>query len=129
MSEEEVKTYIGFKAWGLGFDAHLTMVYTGPLVKEQVEEIREFLLKNVSSTFWSIARRDGIAMFGEDSDIPVVLVTPNDEIMAIREMLISNYLIPNPSQWDWNPHITLKFPSSQPVVIPSIIKLAHLDVY
>lgn len=123
------KDYIGFKAWGLGFDAHLTMVYTGPLVEEQVIEIREILLRSVPSTFYSLAKRDEITMFGENNEIPVVLVDPHDEVRSLREVLTENPLIPNPSQWMWNPHITLKFIENQPLVIPSLIKLSHLDVY
>jgi hypothetical protein len=122
-------SYVGFKAWGFGFDAHLTMVWTDTLTVEQTIEIREVLKASISPHYFSLAKRLDFALFGPDEDIPVLLVDPHEEVHALREVLADHPLIPNPSQYPWNPHVTLKFEPYQPLVIPPIIKLSHLDVY
>lgn len=124
----DVKNYIGFKAWGLGYDAHLTLIYTGDLSDQQVTELRTLLLKTVPSTFYSLAKRLEFAMFGPKHDVPVIKVECIEEVIILRESLLS-YGVPNPSEWGWNPHITLQLTPEQPLVIPSIFKLSHLDVY
>lgn len=123
------KNYIGFKAWGFGYDAHLTMVYTGPLTEDQVQEIRRVLLASVSSSYFSLAKRMEIAMFGPNQDLPVLIVDPHEEIHVLREVLSEHPSIPNSSEFSWNPHVTLKFQEMQPLVVPPVIKLSHLDVY
>jgi 2'-5' RNA ligase len=122
-------SYIGFKAWGFGFDAHLTMVWTNKLDANQVREISQILRNSVSPSYFSLAKRLDFAMFGPDQDIPVLLVDPHEEIHVLREVLVEHPNIPNPSEYPWNPHITLKLVPRQPLVIPPIIKLSHLDVY
>lgn len=126
---EEPKSYIGFKAWGFGFDAHLTMVWTDALTDQQVFDIREVLHATVSTSYFSLAKRKGITLFGPNNDIPVLTVQPHEELHVLREVLAEHPLIPNPSEYPWNPHVTLGFEHMQPLVIPPIIKLSHLDVY
>lgn len=129
MDSDDAKTYIGFKAWGFGFDAHLTMVWTDVLSDRQVEDIRKILHANVSSSYFSLAKRLSIEMFGPNKDIPVLTVEPHEELYVLREVLAEHPAIPNPSEFSWNPHITLKAEPMQPLVIPPVIKLSLLDVY
>lgn len=101
-----MKNYIGYKALGMGFDAHLTLLYTGNLEEDQAKSIEEFLLTIDPSLNHFMGVRQEIKMFGPNNDIPVVTVMVPDYIHKLRETLIKAE-IPNPSEFSWNPHVTL----------------------
>lgn len=124
----EPKNYIGFKAWGFGFDAHLTLLYTGNLTSDEEETVEKLISRAVNSSFYSVATRLSIDMFGPEFNVPVVRVNVLDEVLAIREYFISEG-VPNPSEFPFNPHVSLEFTENQPLVIPSHFRLSRLGLY
>ncbi len=121
-----MKNYIGLKAKGLGFDAHLTLMYTGDLTDEQEEHI-EWLIQPYVREYDCFRHR--IEMFGPNHDIPVVTVNPEPAIWGLRNLLEMSHAIPNPSTLIWTPHITLKWEDPVTLHIPNRIKLTNLDLY
>lgn len=130
-----MKNYIGFKALDMGFDAHLTMLYTGDLSFDQVRDI-EFALEHMSLKYngdW--VERKALDLFGPiDSDTlrattPVVVVNVSENLKMLREILI-DMEFPNPSEYPWNPHISLDFSSGMHTIkIPPMIRITNLGLY
>lgn len=123
-----MKNYIGFKAWGLGFDAHMTLLYTGDLSPEDEKTVENTISRAVNSSFYSVATRQYLDLFGPDLNVPVLRVSVMDELLALREHFIAAG-VPNPSEYHYNPHISLQFIENQPLVIPAYIRLSHLGLY
>lgn len=120
-----MKTYVGFKALDMGFDAHLTVCYFGPDATEKdLSEIQNIL----DAPMWSepiwVVRKD-IALFGPDNDVPVLRVT-TPAILGALHMELADYSV---SEYTWNPHITLDIDGADDIHIPVAIKLDHLGIY
>jgi 2'-5' RNA ligase len=119
-------TYIGLRAWDMGFDAHLTVLYTGPLDKEREDYVRQVIYDIGPANF--LVFRRGIEIFA--GDIPVVTVTPHEgALFLLREMLEQEYGIISPSTFPFNPHISLKLNELNTIHIPKVIKLDKLGLY
>lgn len=123
-----MKNYVGLKAVGMGFaSAHLTVMYTGDLDDVQATDVERALDKLGNPTFY-VERRE-IAMFGPMQDIPVVLIQPTMSLWGLRKALETDLRIPNPSEYDWNPHVTLEFEAGSILRIPPVIILHKLGLY
>ena len=122
------KNYVGLKAVGMGFaSAHLTVICTGDL--EAATEVSvQRALDNLGNPTFYVERRE-IAMFGPMQDIPVVLIKPTMSLWGLRKALENDINIPNPSEYDWNPHITLEFEPGSILRIPPVIVLHKLGLY
>jgi hypothetical protein len=123
--------YIGFIASHMGFDAHLTVMYTGPLSDEQKASIGIFL-SNITTTEFVVCSRWEIAMFGPDNNIPVLRVIPTPYLWYLRRQIEKNEEIPKPSAFtDWNPHITLPDFGlyHKDIVLPSTIQLEGFGIH
>jgi hypothetical protein len=127
-------SYIAFKAQGMGFDAHLTVLYLGEgePTQEQIdlfEKIRtEFIEGNPEQFDIIIAQRWFIDLFGPKRDIPVLRVLLPSKMVGLRS--ICEAYLGNASEFkDWNPHITLDFAHSNEVNIPFDIQLTDLGLY
>ena len=125
---EHPKNYIGLKAWGFGFDAHMTLLYTGNLTSSEEKTVQDLISRAVTSSFYSVAVRANLDLFGPELNVPVLRMSVMDEIYALREHFISMG-VPNLSEYGFNPHITLQFVENQPLVIPSHFRLSHLGLY
>ncbi len=121
-----MKNYIGLKANGMGFDAHLTVMYTGDLEPDQESHVENILSTLGSPAFY--VERDSIVMFGPNNNIPVLKVTPTLAMWNLRKILDSSH-IPSPSEFPWNPHITLEFEPDSTLEIPPVIHLNQLGLY
>lgn len=126
------KTYVGLKANNMGFDAHLTVFYLGEITKLQ-ETLAERVLEDFDHNYHDqefYAHRTGIKLFGPNNDIPVMTVDPaSGALPRLREMLEQHSYLPNPSEFDWNPHITIKLRYGTPIILPSLIMLTSLGLY
>lgn len=129
------KTYVGLKAQGMGFDAHLTVHYCGNLTSTQERYIR-FLLNEWDGPREFTVVPSHIKMFGKnDFPVPVVVVSrfTTDPENSGRSLIdLNNFLhdnFPSPSKFRWEPHITLKIPFRQDLHIPHEIRLTELDLY
>lgn len=122
------KNYVGLKTLNLGFDGHLTVLYTGDLDSDRASAaewlVEEWLLKHSIERFYAIPTEPDL--FGPNNDIPVIIVQPSPAILDLREYLLSQGL-PNPSEFPWTPHITIPFLS--PKFGASTIELGKLGVY
>jgi 2'-5' RNA ligase len=121
-------TYIGFKALGMGFDAHLTVIYTGRMNPEKEDKVRQLLDKVPMRDHYCDVQRKRIALFGPTLTTPVVLVEVPGSLLTVRDKLIEAG-VPNPSQYKWNPHITLDIKTPGTITIPSTIILSNFDLY
>jgi hypothetical protein len=120
------KTYIGLQAWDMGFDAHLTLIYTGKVNPAMEHRIQEIIYRR--GGVFHFANRKEIAMLGPNRDTPVLLVEPDDHMWHLRKALLREGA-PNRSQFHWTPHITLKLDGPYEVRIPKVIKLTNLGFY
>lgn len=122
-----MNTYIGFKAEGMGFDAHLTVLYTGPLDKDRTDAVKSILSTFAPINIW--VERKGIELFGPENNIPVVTVYTSETLINLRQKLL-DYGIPNASKFkEWNPHITLAVDPNKIIKIPAAIRLVNLGFY
>lgn len=131
MDAKKKKNYVGFKAWDMGFDAHLTVLFTGELEPQKELILQDILHEIGPQTNYVYPHK--IALFGPDNDIPVLRVQANESLFLLREQLIK-WGVPNKSDYDFTPHITLKLPHRgeplfQTLHIPTIIKLSNLGYY
>lgn len=118
-------SYVGFKAWDMGFDAHMTVCYFGD---EATEETLAKIQKIVEDPYWqgpAFATRKGFELFGPDNDIPVATLSVPVGMHHLREELqqfsVSQFT-------DWKPHITLDLEAPE-IRIPQVIRLDFLGVY
>lgn len=116
-------TYLGMKAQGMGFDAHLTIYYFGydvdfREVKDYIQEFRDYKAR---------ARRLGIDLFGPAKNIPVAVVWASTHLYTLNSMLTEKF--GKVSEFDWNPHITLDMGTVGDIYLPFMIELTDLDVY
>lgn len=120
------KTYIGFKARGLGFaSAHVTMLYLGKQKNPQsIVNKLEKEFNNVSVK----CRRGPIAMFGPNQDIPVLTLIPDLKLWGIRRQLEAMYPFYNKT-YGFNPHITLEMDTPSNICLPYTVELNYLDFY
>jgi 2'-5' RNA ligase len=122
-------SYIGYKAQGMGFDAHLTILYLGRenLGPEKELEVVDFL----EGDSWLSApkvMRQTIDLFGPNNDIPVIRVMVPPELTWLRNEALKEF--GNGSEFkDWNPHITLDLIHLDIVRIPFEIQLTDLGLY
>ena len=122
-----MKNYIGFKARPMFFDAHLTVLYTGNL-----DSGREATTQSLITQFIGhpelVVYPHKISMFGPKNNIPVIEVQPSDELIQIRKLLL-DFGLPSPSEFKWNPHITLPRYLDRDIYIPSVIHLVGFGIY
>lgn len=111
----------------MGFDAHMTLLFTGDLTKTKEYFIRGYLEKFDRHDAVYEVERKCISMFGE-GNIPVVEIIPTNFLSGLRLHMIESKF-PNPSEFGFNPHITLKLDHDEDIHIPRIIELTHLDLY
>jgi 2'-5' RNA ligase len=125
------KTYVGLKAQGMGFDAHLTVHCLGKISILQ-ERLAVTVINNwldFSNGIYFVERM-GIELFGPVNDIPVVKVgLINDDLFELNRKFKQHSYLPDPSEFEWNPHITLNLKSNETIRIPKIIKLTDLGLY
>lgn len=126
-----MKSYIGLQAVGMGFDAHMTLLYTGylsPVQEDKVERILSSLGPRLKYKVFNMERKS-IKMFGPNHDIPVVTMHIREDLEEIREKLIKKG-VPAPSDFEkFNPHITLKLNHPYTIEIPARIRLVGLGLY
>ena len=117
--------YVGFKTSALGFDAHLTLHYLG--LEEFVDHqgIEQVIKPYKGLTYY--ATRVGIDLFGPDNNIPVVTVALPTSLYNLKDLLESVY--PSPSEYEFDPHITLKFRAGETIHIPELIPINMLGIY
>lgn len=121
-------TYIGFKAHGFGFDAHLTVLYIGEQSPELVPHIREYLAETFRFSYPLRVLRESLDLFGPDRTIPVARVTVDNDMRSLRNSLERRF--ENASQFkDWNPHISLDISVAQDIKLPYIIELTDFGLY
>lgn len=119
-----MSSYVGVKAFGMGFDAHLTVYYFGD--ERDPDEVEAFIVNDIHKQREYYAVRKEIAMFGYNHDIPVALVIPGPYLSKLQRKIVHHF--GQVSEFDWNPHITLKLDHND-VIIPKIITLGQLGVY
>lgn len=126
------KTYVGLKANNMGFDAHLTVFYLGEITQVQ-EQLARRVLEDFDYSYPNqifYVERENISMFGPNNDIPVLTVMPmSGALERLRDMFADHAYLPNPSEFDWNPHITIKFKYGAPIILPGLIELTNLGLY
>lgn len=123
--------YIGWIANDMDFDAHCTFIYTGPLDTKDKADVNyrvESLKNNIDMRVTAVPI--GYAMFGPEYDIPVLRLKIQGEnaLREIRKTLIKNG-VPDPSEFGWNPHITLRLPTESTIHIPPLIKLTSFGLH
>lgn len=122
-------SYLGYKVEGMGFDAHMTVLYLGECDDGQVGKVNEFLAahRDVFAGASYVARRN-FALFGPKNDVPVLTVTPGKDIWGIRKLAEASLW--NGSEFlDWNPHITLSPKPAETVIISPMIRVTHFGLY
>lgn len=122
------KTYVALKADGMGFDAHMTVIYLGQISKLQ-ERLASQVLEYYQRLSYYYVERLNITCFGDNNDIPVLRVRPPVGLWDLRTELKQHCYLPNPNKYEWSPHITLKLDHDYPVIIPPIIRLYDLGLY
>lgn len=125
-----MKNYIGLQATGMGYDAHMTLLYTGNLTdsaEARVQRILDSLGTRLKYRVFSLDRKS-IEMYGPNKDIPVLTLHMHKDLQRIREQLIGKG-VPSPSEFGFNPHITLKLNHHYTVEIPPKIRLVGLGLY
>lgn len=120
--------YIGLKTHDLGFDAHLTLLYTGIMDEEQTQIANDILDTYGKQSYFVL--RDRVDLFGPRNNTPVLrVVPPNLDLLDLRMTLIEKG-VPNASSFNnWNPHITLDFEHSGPIHLPALIWLSDLGIH
>jgi hypothetical protein len=124
------KNYVGLQAVNMGFEAHLTLIYTGDLSphKEALyEEIIDSLGKRIRYHVFNLDRNN-IEMFGPNHDIPVLRLNMSANLNDLRNELIDRG-IRNVSEYSFNPHISLKLDNHYTVEIPPRVRLVGLGLY
>ena len=125
------KSYIGFKAMDMGFDAHVTMLYLGKLTPQEEAHCDSILslltLKLMNNWANNWAMRDELKMFGPNNDIPVVTLEKSDYLSSIRSTLELTFN--SPSEYGFNPHITLDLNGMHTIRIPTAIRLVQFGLY
>lgn len=126
-----MKNYIGLRATNMGFDAHMTLLYTGhlsPVQELKVQRALDWIDSRLKYQVFNMDRKS-IEMFGPNKDIPVLTLYPKDDLNEIRESLIGKG-VPAPSAFaEFNPHITLKLNHNYTIEIPPRIRLVGLGLY
>lgn len=126
MSNGGKPTYIGLKAWDMGFDAHLTVMYLGPLDGER-ENYVNYVLSQIGRQEFLVGR-NRIDLFANST--PVVVVDDvTDNLKKLRKRLERTYGLISPSTFPFNPHISLSLDHYETVHIPLTIKLDQLGFY
>lgn len=125
-------SYVGMKAQNMGFvDAHLTVHYLGKYnlgrydSNSNIYRVAEFITKYAYKD--TVVEPKRIEMFGPNKDIPVVTVDVFGWLRDLNSAL--QELHPSPSEYPWNPHITLPQLGYVDVQIPKSIKLTELSIY
>jgi 2'-5' RNA ligase len=123
-----VTSYIGLKAWDMGFDAHFTLYYFGR-ENSRVEEMRYFLdeFKYATQYNGEFVRRASIDLFHDDLPVVRVEMDPYSQLHTLRNRLLDEFK--NVSQYEFTPHITLDLKEDCNIILPPMIKLSDLDVY
>lgn len=117
--------YVGYKAKGMGFDAHLTIVYFGyDASQETIDKVTE-AVASFKPPRISFAERGFFDLFGPGAEVPVIRVNVHNVLYDFRSALEEFSASEFP---DWNPHITLDLRA--PIIrIPETIKLMTPGVY
>lgn len=122
----EKPTCVAMEAHDMGFDAHLTVHYLGDDVPdEKLYEIRDTLEQSKYQGILYVLRKS-IKMFGPYGNIPVVTVSVPRELKNLNRRLQEIY--PTPSEYIWNPHITLD-QNAETIRIPTAIRLDKIGLY
>lgn len=119
-----MKNYIGYKAEGMGFDAHLTLLYTGDLDSPLLLKYAESLVDRYGHTDGLEVIRDEIIMFGTN---PVVLLEVPLMLTEIHNLFVKHWPVVHSNAW--RPHITIKYNHDDTILIPKRIRLHSLGVY
>ncbi len=120
------RTYIGLEAVGMGFKAHLTLCFLGPLDDERINYVMNTMygLKAIDT----YVQVHGFDCFGHGK-VPVVTLEPNEELTEYRKQLADQGITDEAfsSPWPhWNPHISLKWEPEdnvKPIIIPPFIRV------
>lgn len=110
----------------MGFDAHLTLIFTGEMEPEEESLVKEIVYEASYKSY--MVERKEIAMFGPEKNIPVIKVLDNLDLHSLRERLLQRG-VRSASEYSWNPHITLRLDHAQTLRIPRFITLGELDLY
>ena len=121
-------TYIGLKAQNMGFDAHLTVFYLGRnMNKEEVELVKALLFQ--IGTVDIVVERSKIEMFSKDTPVVTVKSIPVlGDLYMLRKAIEQSGFV-SPSQYPFNPHISLRLNNGNDIHIPRFIKLNQLGLY
>lgn len=118
--------WLEFKAWDMGFDAHLTLHWMGKCEGTQTFPIRKWLAETQVGTYTTYVKPTGIEIFGSDNEVAVVTVDTFPDITEMKNQV--EELFPSPSEFSFRPHITLKGIGFNSITIPPIIKLSGLTI-
>lgn len=116
--------YVGMKACNMGFDAHLTVHYINGIEQELENKIEDYL--NERKNFATKVFRTGIKLFGY-RNIPVMTVSVLPELAYLKEDL--EKIVPSKSDYDWNPHITIKLKEMNTITLHPVTTLDRLAIY
>ena len=123
-----MKTYIGLKALGMGFDAHLTVFYLGRnMIQAEIEQVKALLYQ--IGTVEIVVERNRIEMFSRET--PALTVKPIavlGDLYNLRKIIEESGFV-SPSEYPFNPHITLRLNNGNDIHIPRFIKLNQLGLY
>lgn len=120
--------YIGLKAVGMGFDAHLTVHYVGEITPHQEDYLKLLLRRWGGARTFTVTRGTITNFRTSERPVPVVTVGHPVGLSLLQEFLSKNFK--GPSEWPWNPHISLhKAPVDCTITIPPRISLNKLDLY
>lgn len=118
-------SYVGFKAYDMGFDAHLTVCYFGDKASGETVASINKILANPKWQGPAYVARKGLDFFGPNNDIAVLKVAAPMYMWELRSELEQF----SASEWGWNPHITLELNGPETICLPAVIKLDKLGVY
>jgi hypothetical protein len=133
-----IKNYLGFKAYDMGYDAHLTLLYLGDMDdqgnredRRRLNEVHEWIYRNIMRLSGdAFVSRVDFAMLGPNNNIPVLKVAPPPELWTWRMKAIKDLW--NGSEFNnWSPHITLPNLETfqEKITLPNPIRLGNFGLY
>ncbi len=120
-------TYIGMKAWDMGFDAHLTIMYLGPMSYNERNTAR-WLTDIMRDKYREVyVLRNKIEIFAENTPV-ITVVEHENSLTRLRKWFEEEGLV-SPSTFPFNPHISLNLDVPSTLHLPPQIKLSNLNLY
>ncbi len=115
-----VNDYIGLHANGMGFEAHLTLMFLGNLDKDRADYVFEIIEELPYLDF--TVKPQSLECFGKK---PVITVNNNTTMTNYLEKLKHRGIESASKFLAFNPHITLKMPTNLDhcLIVPRIIQL------